>query len=142
MLGGIVGGALAIAIPVLITDISFDSVRGSLISFYDPLFNLGTFASFMLGNYLSCMTQVKIQLIPQLIFLIALFFLPESPVFLQARNKKDVRFHRPFGVLKKNKELLTSNTEFLLFSVQSNRFNFTKEMMLHLTAQLIPIQSH
>lgn len=90
VLGGIVGGALAIAIPVLITDISFDSVRGSLISFYDPLFNLGTFVSFVLGNYLSCMTQVKVQLIPQLIFLIVLFFLPESPVFLQARNKKDV----------------------------------------------------
>lgn len=68
-------------------------MRGSLISFYDPIFNLGTFVAFMLGNYLSCTAQVKIQLIPQLIFLIGLFFLPESPEFLRARNKKQVNLN-------------------------------------------------
>lgn len=121
------------------------SVRGSLISIYDPTFNLGTFVSFMLGNYLSCMAQVKIQLIPQLIFLIALFFLPESPEFLRARNKKHVN-PIDFSI---NAQFVEKKWKFqvwiwiFFYSAQSNRWNFTKELKRRLTNLLvIPFHWH
>lgn len=65
-------------------------MRGALNSLYDPLNNLGIILSFFLANYMDWLDQVKVQLIVPIIFMVAMFFLPESPEYLTNRNKKKV----------------------------------------------------
>ncbi|XP_031623613.1 facilitated trehalose transporter Tret1-like [Contarinia nasturtii] len=88
ILSGIVGGALVIGIPSFINEICNDNVRGFLNSIYDPGYNLGVIISFFIGNYLSCLNQAKIQLIVPIIFMIAMFLLPDSPEYWQKRQKE------------------------------------------------------
>lgn len=90
ILTGFVGGGLSVGVPALVNDISHDHVRAALNSVYDPCFNSGLIVTFFLGSYLSCLDQAKVQLIPSIIFLIILFFLPESPEFWSSRNKEKV----------------------------------------------------
>ncbi|XP_055296383.1 facilitated trehalose transporter Tret1-like [Sitodiplosis mosellana] len=85
---GFVSGAIIVGIPTLVNDISYDGVRGALNSLYDPSFNLGIIISFALGNYLSCLDQAKVQLIIPLIFMLAMFLLPESPEYWSNRNNE------------------------------------------------------
>lgn len=68
----------------------FFRFRGALNSLSDPSYNLGIITSFFLGNYLNCLDQAKIQLIMPVIFVIVLFFLPESPEYWITRRKEKV----------------------------------------------------
>lgn len=65
-------------------------VRGALNSVYDPSYNTGTIVSFFLGNYFNCLDQVKVQLIVPVIFMVLMFFLPETPDYLIKRSKEKV----------------------------------------------------
>lgn len=69
------------------------SVRGIFYSMFDPFYNIGVIISFVLGNYLSCLDQAKMQLIIPIISLLIFFILPESPEFLAKKNKITVRYH-------------------------------------------------
>lgn len=86
-----VSGSLVVGIPTLVNDISSDNVRGALNSLYDLFSNSGTIISFFLGNYLSMLDQVKTQLIVPIIFLIVMYFLPESPEYWVRNRKEKVR---------------------------------------------------
>lgn len=66
------------------------SVRGALNSLFDPFNNIGIILSFFLGNYLSCLDQAKLQLIVPAIFLIVMFFIPETPEYWAKRNNAKV----------------------------------------------------
>lgn len=74
-------------------------VRGSLNSLLDPFNNSGIIISFILGNFLSCMDQAKIHIIPSILFLVILFFLPESPEFWTNRNKINVKCWKLFKIV-------------------------------------------
>lgn len=66
------------------------SVRGVLISIFEPAFISGVLLSYLFGNFLNCADQAKIQLIPSVIFGLALFFIPETPQYYIKRNNKIV----------------------------------------------------
>lgn len=66
------------------------SVRGALNSIWDPSCNLGALISFLLGIYLNCVDQARMQLIAPVLFIIAAFFLPESPEFWTIKNDDKV----------------------------------------------------
>lgn len=66
------------------------SVRGALNSMYDPFNNSGIIISYLLGNYLNCVDQAKMQLIPLVIFIVVAFLLPESPEFMVQMDKAEV----------------------------------------------------
>lgn len=66
------------------------SMRGALNSIYDPLNNFGLIISFFLGNYMNWLDQAKVQIIVPIIFMILMFFIPESPEYLTNRNKVKV----------------------------------------------------
>lgn len=68
----------------------FCSVRGALNAISNPLYNSGLIISFFLGNHLSCADQAKVQLIVPVVFLISMFFFPESPEFWTNKNKDKV----------------------------------------------------
>lgn len=65
-------------------------MRGALNSLFDPFNNIGIILSFFLGNYLSCLDQAKVQLIVPAIFLVVMFFVPETPDYWIKRNKAKV----------------------------------------------------
>lgn len=66
------------------------SVRGALNAISNPLYNSGLIISFFLGNILNCADQAKVQLIVPVIFLLSMFFFPESPEFWANKNKEKV----------------------------------------------------
>lgn len=66
--------------------VQLNSVRGALSSLYDPLYNIGIILSYFMANYLNCLDQAKVQLIIPGIFVVILFFLPESPEFWIRKN--------------------------------------------------------
>ena len=77
-------------------------MRGALNSIYDPLNNSGLIISFFLGNYLSCMDQAKTLLVGPIIFIGIMFLLPESPEFLENKNKKKVLTFEKMITFQKN----------------------------------------
>lgn len=83
-------GGLIISVPIFVNDITNTSVRGALNSLYDPMNNLGIIVSFFLGKYLNCLDQARVQLFMPLVFIVVIFFLPESPEFWIKKNKHEV----------------------------------------------------
>lgn len=81
----------------------FCSIRGALSSIYDPAFNFGIIVSFILGKYLNCMDQVKVQIIIPIIFMVIMFLLPETPEFWTKQNKdkvsRNISFNRMYKIV-------------------------------------------
>lgn len=69
------------------------SVRGALVSVYDPAYNVGVLISFFLGNNFELIDQVKILFIAPTIFVFLFFLIPESPEFLDTRNEYKVVYY-------------------------------------------------
>lgn len=89
-LGGIAGGATFILIPLYITEIAEDRIRGSLGSCLVLSCNIGLLLAFVLGNYLDYYIIPYVYLSLPLLFLVAFAFLPESPPYLlKSRKEKE-----------------------------------------------------
>src|ERR1700690_226213 len=94
VLGGIaVGGAILIA-PVYIAEISPSKLRGSLVSFNQLMIVTGISASFFSNYYLlrlgdNCWRwMLGVEAIPAALYLLMLFFVPESPRWLFGRGRE------------------------------------------------------
>lgn len=66
-------------------------VRGVLNALFDVMKNSGLICSFLMGNYLNGVDQAKMQIIPISIFIIILFFLPDTPEYWINRNYQQVK---------------------------------------------------
>lgn len=92
VIGGVaVGGAILIA-PVYIAEISPSALRGSLVSFNQLMIVIGISASFFSNYFLlqvgeNCWRwMLGVEAIPAALYLVLLFFVPESPRWLFARG--------------------------------------------------------
>lgn len=84
--------------------------------------------SYFMGNYLSCLDQAKAQLVVPVLFMIIMFFLPDSPEFWANKDEDKVKNAH---IHKMNKKL----TKLRFLSVRrSNHENFIKEALLELKA--------
>ena len=104
MIGGLAFGAALVLAPMYIAEISTAKNRGKLVAIQQLNIVLGFFAAF-LSNYffnkyntpestfLSDTTvwrwMLGVELIPALLYFIALFFVPKSPRWLYLNNKID-----------------------------------------------------
>ena len=95
ILGGIaVGGAILIA-PVYIAEISPSKLRGSLVSFNQLMIVIGISASFFSNYYLLSVGEncwrwmLGVEAIPAALYLVLLFFVPESPRWLFVKGRVD-----------------------------------------------------
>lgn len=105
VLGGIAVGAASVICPAYISEVSPAALRGRLAALQQLAIVLGLFAAF-LSNYLigaaakgasspfwfgfqAWQWMFWMELIPAIIFLFALFFIPESPRYLVTARKLD-----------------------------------------------------
>jgi SP family sugar:H+ symporter-like MFS transporter len=106
LLGGFAVGAASILAPAYISEIAPAKIRGSLATLQQLMIVIGLFAAFMSNYWLVGMSggasevlwgefqtwqwMFWMEVIPASIFLIVLFFIPESPRYLVAAGKSDL----------------------------------------------------
>ena len=106
-LAGFAGGGLYIAIPLFISEIASDRVRGRLGSAFVFSSTLGVLMAYIIGTYLDYDIIPWLYLPFPIIFLIGSVFMPESPMFLTQKlqfndAETSYRFYRG---LKRQQEL-------------------------------------
>lgn len=89
-LAGLAGGGVFVLFPLYVTEISEDKVRGTLGSTLILSCNSGLLLSYILGNYLSYFVIPMICMAFPVIFLIAFYFMPDTPTFFADKNKFEV----------------------------------------------------
>lgn len=86
-LAGLSSGGVFVLVPLYISEISEDSVRGTLGSFFIFAINVGTLLMFVAGTYLSYALVPQIMISLPIIFALTFVFLPETPQHLIKRGK-------------------------------------------------------
>ncbi|XP_055295153.1 uncharacterized protein LOC129564928 [Sitodiplosis mosellana] len=87
-IGGFSGGGALIVIPIFITEIAEDEVRGTLGSMIILFCNTGVLTGFVLASYLDYFGQIKANIMLPTLFLLLFNFFPETPEWLLKRNQK------------------------------------------------------
>ena len=96
MIGGFGIGIVSIVSPVYISEVSPAEVRGTMVSLYQLFITIGFLLAY-LANYLILKgttmedywrPMLGAEAIPDLLFLVLIFFIPESPRWLQVRGQR------------------------------------------------------
>jgi MFS family permease len=82
VLAGLAGGGVFVLIPLYVSEISDDSIRGSLGAIFILCVNMGTLVLFVAGAYLNYYLVAAIMAFFPIIFFISFIFLPETPQYL------------------------------------------------------------
>lgn len=86
---GVAGGAFCVTAPAYNSEISQDSIRGTLGSFFQLMITLGILFSYVVGSYTSVfLFNILCGLIP-LVFGLVFFFMPESPSYLVVKGRNE-----------------------------------------------------
>ncbi|CAD7088652.1 unnamed protein product [Hermetia illucens] len=87
-LGGVSGGAAYVLIPLYVTEIAEDRVRGSLGACLVFSINIGMVLAFVSGNYVSYNVVPYMYTTLAIMHLIIFVFFPESPIYLMKLQKE------------------------------------------------------
>ncbi|MBR1782246.1 MAG: MFS transporter [Bacteroidales bacterium] len=96
MIGGFGIGIVSIVSPIYISEVSPANVRGTMVSLYQLFITIGFLLAY-LANYLILKgtdmpeywrPMLGAEAIPDLLFLILIFFIPESPRWLAVRGQR------------------------------------------------------
>lgn len=86
-MGGIGSGAVCVLVPLYIGEVGEPSIRGALGSCFALLFSSGVVFIYIVGAYTSYIT-LNIAACSMLVpFLLSVYFLPESPIWLVQNNR-------------------------------------------------------
>ncbi|GAB0091272.1 TRET1 [Sergentomyia squamirostris] len=88
-LSGIAGGALFCVLPIYVSEISENSIRGILGFFVGNLVNIGILLGYVIGHYMHFNEYPYVVLGVLAIFVVAFALLPETPQYLLMKNKVD-----------------------------------------------------
>ncbi|XP_055636854.1 facilitated trehalose transporter Tret1-like [Toxorhynchites rutilus septentrionalis] len=89
ILGGFAGGGTFSIVPMFVSEISEDRIRGTLGAILSITCNLGILIGFILCYYLDYYTVTYIALAFCILFSVGCMFLPESPQYLITKEKKE-----------------------------------------------------
>jgi len=101
ILGGLAIGIASMNAPMYIAEIAPAEKRGNLVTFYQLAIVIGFFvvflATYLIGNNLSEAENIQFgwrqmfwsELIPSVIFLVGLYFVPKSPRWLMTKGKEE-----------------------------------------------------
>lgn len=99
LLAGFAGAGVFLVIPIFVTEISDDKIRGALGSYLTLLCSIGIGIGYAVGGYLDYYTFSYLALIVPGLFLILFFRAPETPLYLLSNSKfedakKSISFYR------------------------------------------------
>lgn len=81
-LAGLTAGGVFVLVPLYISEIAEDNLRGVLGSLFIFSINMGTLLMFIAGNYLSYSLVPQLMISLPIIFVLTFAFLPETPQHL------------------------------------------------------------
>ncbi|XP_071440997.1 facilitated trehalose transporter Tret1-like [Hetaerina americana] len=87
LVGIATGSALTVG-PVYIAEMSSPSERGALCSLPQVMINIGVLLQYSIGPYVSYYALTGMNVVFPVVFMIGCFFLPESPYYLLAVDRK------------------------------------------------------
>lgn len=85
---GFCGAGCYITVPVFVSEIAADKVRGTLNSMLILSCNAGVLFGFVIAGFADYNMQLKINIALPILFLAAFNYFPETPEFLLKRNQK------------------------------------------------------
>jgi MFS family permease len=88
-LAGFSAGGVLVLIPLYVTEVSEDHIRGSLGSFFILSNNLGMLLIYIAGTIFDYYTTPKVMLTLPVAFTLLFSFFPETPVYLLRYKKHD-----------------------------------------------------
>lgn len=88
-LAGFSAGGSFTLVPLYVAEISQDKIRGSLGSFFILSTNLGMLLIYISGSIFDYATTPKIMLLLPAIFILLIYFFPETPNYLLRNNKTE-----------------------------------------------------
>lgn len=92
LLNGMVGGGLFVMIPLFLSEIASDHVRGVIGSTVVLSANMGFLLAFTLGTFCDFYTTPLFVIGLTMVYAVCFVFFPETPVFLMKQGKISVRF--------------------------------------------------
>lgn len=90
ILGGFFGGSGYMIVPLFLSEIADDRVRGRLVSTLILSETTGILLAYIIGNYFDFYAIPKFAIALTTIFVVSLYFLPETSLFLMKQNKVKV----------------------------------------------------
>ncbi|KAJ9598776.1 hypothetical protein L9F63_026689, partial [Diploptera punctata] len=126
---GIGGSGINVFITMYCGEIAEDTVRGSLGTFRGLLANVGTIYMYAAGPYLTIPMMATVSVIIPILFVVALFFLPESPMYLMTKDKEEEAM-KSLLWLCGNKEAADLEMEELKIVVTEFKTNASKRFSL------------
>lgn len=95
--------------PIFITEIAQDDIRGSLGSFLMISINTGCLFCYIIGAFVSYKTLTAVCLAIPVIYMLSLLWIPESPVFLYSKGKREeaeraMQWYRGGDIVQAEKE--------------------------------------
>uniref|UniRef100_A0AAG5DAG9 Major facilitator superfamily (MFS) profile domain-containing protein n=1 Tax=Anopheles atroparvus TaxID=41427 RepID=A0AAG5DAG9_ANOAO len=126
LLAGLGAAGVFLLVPMYITEIAEDRIRGSLGSLFILFLNIGTLVSFVLGSYLSYrLTAYILFALPVAFFILFLPF-PETPQYLVRRNRvrdaeSSLKYLRGYTSTPEHLEMLRSEMDGLLVQASGEK---------------------
>ncbi|CAO1385949.1 unnamed protein product [Diamesa tonsa] len=101
-LSGFAGGGIFIVVPLFISEISEDRVRGRLGSALVFGSNIGVLIAYILGTYLSYSTVPLVLLMITVVFVCGAIVIPDSPLYLMKKSRfqkaeDSLKFYRGYS---------------------------------------------
>lgn len=84
------GGSVFVAVPIYISEICQESLRGALTSGSMVFYGLGMLLSYLLGGCLQYFTMIYVSLSLAVLGMVMVSFLKESPVYLMTKGLEEV----------------------------------------------------
>ncbi|KAG5675008.1 hypothetical protein PVAND_004948 [Polypedilum vanderplanki] len=89
LLGGIATGASCVVAPMFISEIAETSLRGALGAFFQLFISVGILFVYIVGALVDWTQLSMISAIFPVLFMITVFFIPDSPIYLVKKNKRE-----------------------------------------------------
>uniref|UniRef100_A0A182P8A2 Major facilitator superfamily (MFS) profile domain-containing protein n=1 Tax=Anopheles epiroticus TaxID=199890 RepID=A0A182P8A2_9DIPT len=126
LLAGLGAAGVFLLVPMYITEIAEDRIRGTLGSLFILFLNIGTLVSFVMGSYLSYHMTAYILFALPIVFLALFLQFPETPQYLIRRNRvrdaeSSLKYLRGYTSTPDHLEMLRSEMDGLLVQVSGEK---------------------